>query len=164
LFDAGLERGPVTERSFSRKGLWRLRARKLDSFFVRTIRPTALDGTIRAVATVPADVWFTAAKWTKDAGMLDSWQRRLAYSLGRLLRSGSQPSLRQAIQGRKLMLEAIGGGFSHVDLSKEMVGSLNAEPTIALGPRQQDHRAQPRFKRGRRGTAPRKSSRHVSHG
>jgi hypothetical protein len=49
--------------------------------------------------------------------------------VGKVQGRGAQPSPKQAIQGRKLMLEAIRLGFGHDSLSKEMVEALgSAEP------------------------------------
>jgi hypothetical protein len=50
----------------------------------RPDQPTNADGTVLAVAAVPADVWFAVSKWAKDTRTLLPWQRSLAYSLGRL--------------------------------------------------------------------------------
>ena len=98
----------------------------------RPDQPTNADGTVIAVGAVPADVWLAASKWAKDTGTLLPWQRSLAYSLGRLQGRGSSPSPKQAIQGRKLMLEAIRLGFGHEQLTKDLIEGLGtAEPSIA---------------------------------
>ena len=95
----------------------------------RPHQPTNADGTVIAVAAVPSDVWLAASKWAKDTGTLLPWQRSLAYSLGRLQGRGGQPSPKQAIQGRKLMMEVIRLGFGHDHLTKEIVEALgDAEP------------------------------------
>jgi hypothetical protein len=96
----------------------------------RSDQPTNADGTVVAVAALPSEVWLAAAKWAKDTGTLQVWQRKIAYSLGKLGR-GSQPSPKQAIQGRKLMLEAIRLGFGHEKLTKDLIEGLGtAEPSI----------------------------------
>jgi AIPR protein/Abortive infection phage resistance protein N-terminal domain len=93
-------------------------------------QPTNADGTVLAVAAVPSDVWFAASKWAKDTGTLLPWQRSLAYSLGRKFHlPGAQPSPKQAIQGRKLMMEAVRLGFGHDLLTKDLIEALGtAEP------------------------------------
>lgn len=68
---------------------------------------------VDSIASVPADVWFAVAKWAKDTDTLLGWQRGLAYSLGTLLVRGRVPSIKQATQGRKLLLEARRLGFGH---------------------------------------------------
>ncbi|HUE87238.1 MAG TPA: AIPR family protein, partial [Vicinamibacterales bacterium] len=100
----------------------------------RSDQPTNADGTVIAVAAVPSDVWFAASKWAKDTGTLLPWQRSLAYSLGRLQGRGSQPSPKQAIQGRKLMLDAVRLGFGHERLTRDLIEGLGtAEPSIGAG-------------------------------
>lgn len=96
----------------------------------RSDQPTNADGTVIAVAALPSEVWLAAAKWARETGTLQVWQRKIAYSLGKLGR-GSQPSPKQAIQGRKLMLEAIRLGFGHEKLTKDLIEGLGAaEPSI----------------------------------
>lgn len=95
----------------------------------RSDQPTNADGTVIAVAALPSEVWLAAAKWAKDTGTLQVWQRKIAYSLGKLGR-GSQPSPKQAIQGRKLILEAVRLGFGHEKLTKDLIEGLGtAEPS-----------------------------------
>jgi hypothetical protein len=99
----------------------------------RPDQPTNADGTVIAVASVPADVWLAASKWAKDTGTLLPWQRSLAYSLGRLQGRGSSPSPKQAIQGRKLMLEAVRLGFGHEQLTKELIEVLGSSEPSSRG-------------------------------
>jgi len=91
----------------------------------RSDQPTNADSTVLAVAAVPSDVWFAASKWAKDTGTLLPWQRSLAYSFGRKVQiPGAQPTPKQAIQGRKLMMEAIRLGFGHDLLTNELITAL----------------------------------------
>jgi hypothetical protein len=95
------------------------------STMTRSDQPKGADGIVLAVAAVPSDVWFAASKWAKDTGTLLPWQRSLAYSLGRRIHvPGIQPTPKQAIQGRKLMMEAVRLGFGHDLLTKELVSAL----------------------------------------
>ncbi len=92
-------------------------------------QPTNASRTVVAVAAIPAEVWFAASKWAKDTSTLQPWQRSLSYSVGRLQGRGSQPSPKQAIQARKLLLEAVRLGFGHEGLARELVEALgDAEP------------------------------------
>ncbi|MCC7411788.1 MAG: AIPR family protein [Gammaproteobacteria bacterium] len=84
------------------------------------------DGTVIAVAAVPSDVWFAASKWARDTRTLLPWQRSLAYSLGGRRGRGSAPTAKQAIQGRKLLLEAVRLGFGHEYLTNDVVHALAA--------------------------------------
>jgi len=70
--------------------------------------PLAEFGEVRAV---PAKSWFALAKWAKETGNLQPWQRSLAFSLGRLASNGSEPSIKQLQQGAKLFSEASRLGF-----------------------------------------------------
>lgn len=96
----------------------------------RTDQPTNAGATVIAVAALPSEVWLAAAKWAKDSDTLQVWQRKIAYSLGKLGR-GALPSPKQAIQGRLLLLEAIRLGFSHERLTEGLVEGLGtAEPEV----------------------------------
>src|SRR5437870_1306366 len=53
---------------------------------------------IDAVRNIVPEVWFTISAWAKSTSTLQSWQRGLAYSLGRLLASAKLPSTKQSIQ------------------------------------------------------------------
>lgn len=61
--------------------------------------------------SVPADVWFGISAWAKKTDSLASWQRSIAFSLGRLASQERPPSRKQAAQGRRLHDEAIRLGF-----------------------------------------------------
>jgi hypothetical protein len=66
---------------------------------------------IREVASHAPEIWFAIAKWAKETSSLQGWQRALSFSLGRLLANGKEPSVKQAVQGAKLMAEAKRLGF-----------------------------------------------------
>lgn len=61
--------------------------------------------------SVPAEVWFGIAAWAKQTDSLASWQRSIAFSLGKLATQQRSPSRKQATQGRRLHDEAIRLGF-----------------------------------------------------
>ncbi len=63
-------------------------------------------------AAVSADVWFGISAWAKRTDSLASWQRGLAFSLGKLAGQGKSPSRKQAAQGRKLHDDAIRLGYT----------------------------------------------------
>lgn len=60
---------------------------------------------------VPADTWFGISAWAKKTDSLASWQRSIAFSLGRLAGQGKAPSPKQAAQGRKLHDDAMRLGY-----------------------------------------------------
>lgn len=64
-----------------------------------------------AVVQVPAEHWFALAKWAKDRGFLEGWERSLAFSLGKLAAQAKKPSDKQAIQGARIMARAHEFGF-----------------------------------------------------
>ena len=75
-------------------------------------KPTAEeDAEIAWARTIPAEVWFEISSWAKRTDSLASWQRSLAFSLGRLAGQGRSPSPKQAAQGHLLYGEAIRLGF-----------------------------------------------------
>jgi AIPR protein len=70
------------------------------------------DAEIAWAMTIPGDIWFAISAWAKKTDSLASWQRSIAFSLGRLAGQGKPPSRKQAAQGRKLYDEAVRLGFS----------------------------------------------------
>ncbi len=66
----------------------------------------------RAIADVSSERWFALAKWAKDRGFLEGWERSLAFGLGRLVAQGNSPSNKQAIQGARIVARARELGFS----------------------------------------------------
>lgn len=81
---------------------------------------------IDAVSAVPSPVWFAVAKWAKDTDSLKPWQRQIAFSIGQLPGRRRRPSVKQARQGRKLLIEAVRLGFSDRELRPEQVRDLEA--------------------------------------
>jgi hypothetical protein len=77
--------------------------------------------------SIPSAVWFAASKWAKDNQALQNWQRRIAYSLGGLSSKGTRASEKQTKQGTLLLLEAVGLGFTHEQLTPEMVNALRSQ-------------------------------------
>ena len=71
---------------------------------------------IAAAASVAGEVWFAVSGWAKETESLKPWQRQIAFSLGRLASRGANPSIKQARQGRKLLLEAVRLGFQAPEL------------------------------------------------
>jgi hypothetical protein len=49
--------------------------------------------------------------WAKQTGNLAAWQRSIAFSLGRLVTQNKDPSLKQAVQGVKILEEVERLGF-----------------------------------------------------
>jgi len=79
---------------------------------------------IEAIRKVPAEVWFALSAWAKNTSSLQPWQRGLAYSLGRLLATAKEPSIKQAVQGRNLLLESVRLGFIDDALRDEQLEPL----------------------------------------
>jgi len=75
---------------------------------------------------IPADVWFATEKWTKDNDALQPWQRRLAYSLGRVASNKKQLTQKQAKQGLLLLYEAISRGFISDGITSALMRDINA--------------------------------------
>ena len=66
---------------------------------------------IEEIAAIPANQWFGIAKWAKETGNLQPWQRSIAFSVGKVLSSGRKPSHKQAIQSKKILEIALELGF-----------------------------------------------------
>jgi hypothetical protein len=63
------------------------------------------------VADIAANDWFALAKWSKERGFLEGWERGLAFSLGKLAARSAQPSAKQAVQGARIAERAKELGF-----------------------------------------------------
>lgn len=66
---------------------------------------------IEEVAAVPGETWFELSHWAKETDNLQSWQRAIAFGLGKLAKQGRNPSRKQAVQGIKILEEARRLGF-----------------------------------------------------
>lgn len=58
-----------------------------------------------------SEAWFQLAQWAKQTEHLQSWQRGLAFSIGRVVAGGRQPSAKQVVQALKILDEADRLGF-----------------------------------------------------
>lgn len=83
---------------------------------------------VAAAILVMPSVWFAVAGWAAQTSTLQTWQRKIAYSLGTLASRSRPPSVRQARQGRKLLLESIRVGFSHEELPAPLIERLRQIP------------------------------------
>jgi AIPR protein/abortive infection phage resistance-like protein len=61
---------------------------------------------IEEIAKIPSEVWFRISKWAKETDNLQGWQRSIAYSMGKVLGQGREPSRKQAVQAKKILEEA----------------------------------------------------------
>lgn len=68
--------------------------------------------TVAAAQTLSAEQWFALSKWSKDRGHLQSWQRSLAFSMGKLAAQNRPPSPKQAAQAVKIIASAKDLGFA----------------------------------------------------
>ena len=66
---------------------------------------------IEQIANIPADVWLSISKWSKETNNLQPWQRSIAFSIGTLLGRGKKPSVKQAKQADIIFREAKDKGF-----------------------------------------------------
>lgn len=67
------------------------------------------------ISGVSGETWFELAKWAKETNNLASWQRGIAFSLGKLTSADRTPSRKQTVQGAKIVREAQRLGFKVSD-------------------------------------------------
>jgi hypothetical protein len=66
---------------------------------------------MEVVCAVRAEAWKSLSTWAKQTDNLAAWQRGIAFSIGRALESDRKPSVKQAVQGQKILAEATRLGF-----------------------------------------------------
>jgi hypothetical protein len=66
---------------------------------------------IDIVCAVSGEAWKSLSTWAKQTDNLAAWQRGIAFSIGRALESDRKPSVKQAVQGKKILAEATRLGF-----------------------------------------------------
>jgi len=71
---------------------------------------------IEEISKIDSSVWFEISSWAKETNNLEPWQRGIAYSIGRLLKRGRKPSIKQAKHGEIILAEAVRSGFTSQDL------------------------------------------------
>jgi hypothetical protein len=82
---------------------------------------------IDAVKAVPAEVWFSIAKWAKDTKTLFPAQRSISFSIGQIVARGGAPTVKQARSAQKLINRARQLGFAHPALTGELLHKLNQD-------------------------------------
>ena len=60
---------------------------------------------------IPANVWLEMSSWARVTGNLESWQRGILYSVGKLLQRGREPTAKQAKQAIVAYEKAVEKGF-----------------------------------------------------
>ncbi|TQJ20579.1 AIPR protein [Micromonospora sp. A202] len=68
-------------------------------------------GDVALVLATPAPEWFALARWAKETGNLQPWQRQLADNVGRYVNNSWTISDKQAAQAMRVMTEAQRLGF-----------------------------------------------------
>jgi hypothetical protein len=66
---------------------------------------------IAEVAAIGGEGWLALANWAKETGNLAPWQRKIAYGIGVRLKRGSDPTIKQAIQAKKMLNAAAAVGY-----------------------------------------------------
>ena len=67
---------------------------------------------VATAQTLSAEQWFALSKWAKERDHLQSWQRSLAFSMGKLAAHNRPPSPKQAVQAVKIIDAAKELGFA----------------------------------------------------
>jgi hypothetical protein len=99
---------------------------KEHEFMVEDALTSAQQQSVAAVAAISAEVWMGISSWAKQTNSLLTWQRSLAYSIGKLIQQGRSPSAKQAKQGGILLLDAVRQGFRHDALTSPLIAALSA--------------------------------------
>jgi len=73
---------------------------------------------IREIMIVSDETWFNLSHWAKETGNLQSWQRKIAHSMGNLVTRKKEPSIKQSIQAHIIIEEAHRLGFKFKDETK----------------------------------------------
>ncbi len=83
---------------------------------------------IDCVAVIPAKTWFDLATWAKETQMLQAWERKLSFSLGKLADGGKKPTRKQAKHGLRIIEEAHSLGYES-DLEVSIIADGGKKPT-----------------------------------
>lgn len=75
---------------------------------------------IERVKSIPSDVWYSIASWSKKTNNLMGWQRKLSFSLGEMLKRGREPTPKQAHQGLLIFNDASEHGFKYNGSAENM--------------------------------------------
>lgn len=78
---------------------------------VATIPVTEMED-VEWILTTSPGLWGELSGWAGVTGNFQSWQRQLAYNMGKIIRRGQTPTVKQAKQARIIYTKAIEMGFS----------------------------------------------------
>ena len=67
---------------------------------------------IEALEKIGKDTWFQISSWAKETDNLESWQRGIAFSIGRQIANGRKISRKQALHGETILEKAKKLGFN----------------------------------------------------
>lgn len=81
---------------------------------------------IETITLIPAAVWFDIATWAKRTDNLQSWQRSMAFNIGKTVARNASPSVKLAKQGPKIIANAWEAGFRHEKLDASALTRLRA--------------------------------------
>jgi hypothetical protein len=81
---------------------------------------------IEAVTLVPSAVWFEIASWAKRTDNLESWERSMAFNIGKKVAINKPPSVKLAKHGPKIIEKSWAAGFRHEQLDASALIRLRA--------------------------------------
>jgi hypothetical protein len=61
---------------------------------------------VARVAAISSDEWFALANWARQTDNLSPWQRKLAFGIGRRIRTHGEPTAKQAVQAARILEQA----------------------------------------------------------
>ncbi|MFC1583660.1 AIPR family protein [Candidatus Neomarinimicrobiota bacterium] len=77
--------------------------------------------TIEWCLKIDPSAWFALSRWGSLTESLELWERRFAYSMGRIIKGSKEPSKKQAYQGKRIFEKAKSLGFKKDDSQRMML-------------------------------------------
>lgn len=95
----------------------------VDTSYKAYIKPDLIspqdDKNLDFINAISAQTWKHISRWGSLTNSLEKWENGICYSIGNLLTFNKKPSVKQAIQGKKIYQKAIDRGFIEQSLNEE---------------------------------------------
>lgn len=67
---------------------------------------------IDKVSQIHANTWFKLSKWAKETNNFQTWQRKIAFTVGTIVNKGNKPSYKQSLHAYEMFKDAETKGFN----------------------------------------------------